>query len=288
MNQIITNNKQTAKPGRLKMNKLNFYWIDAFTTEKFGGNPAVVVLSQEPLSKQLMQSYAAEFNVSETAFVWPLVNTSGEQSKCYSLKWFTPVTEIELCGHATLASTYAACDFFGLSEITFSTASGEIKVSNQEGIIQMEMPRLDVEPLDKTAKDYELIISAINQNVVAIHKSKTKYLVELESEKSVLNTQPNLAVIESLERNGVIITAKSETTNHDFVSRFFAPKMGVDEDPVTGSAHCSLAPYWSQKLNKTEMIGAQLSQRGGEIAVKLTKDIVEMKGKCAMLFKGTN
>lgn len=288
MYQLITNNKRTAKLGRLKMNKLNFYWIDAFTTEKFGGNPAVVVLSQEPLPKQLMQSYAAEFNVSETAFVWPLDKKNGELGGEYSLKWFTPVTEIELCGHATLASTHAACDFFGLSKITFSTASGEIKVSNKQGIIQMVMPRLDVESLDKTSKDYELIISAIDQNIISIHKSKTKYLVELESEKCVVNTLPNLAVIESLERNGVIITAKAETTNHDFVSRFFAPKMGVNEDPVTGSAHCSLAPYWSQKLNKTEMVGAQLSQRGGEIAVKLTNHTVEMKGKCTLLFSGKN
>lgn len=288
MYQLITNNKRTAKLGRLKMNKLNFYWIDAFTTEKFGGNPAVVVLSQEPLPKQLMQSYAAEFNVSETAFVWLLDKKNGELGGEYSLKWFTPVTEIELCGHATLASTHAACDFFGLSKITFSTASGEIKVSNKQGIIQMVMPRLDVESLDKTSKDYELIISAIDQNIVAIHKSKTKYLVELESEKCVVNTLPNLAVIESLERNGVIITAKSEASNIDFVSRFFAPKMGVNEDPVTGSAHCSLAPYWSQKLNKTEMIGAQLSQRGGEIAIKLTNHTVEMKGKCTLLFSGKN
>ncbi len=286
MYQIIHDNKQTAKLGRLKMNKLNFYWIDAFTTAKFGGNPAVVVLSQEPLPKQLMQSYAAEFNVSESAFVWPL--EKDEEGNKYSLKWFTPVTEIELCGHATLASTHAACDFFGLSKITFSTASGEIKVSNKQGVIQMVMPRLDVDPLDKTAKDYELIISAIDQNIVAIHKSKTKYLVELETEKCVVNTVPNLTVIKSLERNGVIITAKSETTNHDFVSRFFAPKMGVNEDPVTGSAHCSLAPYWSQKLNKTEMVGAQLSQRGGEIAVKLTDNTVEMKGRCTMLFSGKN
>ncbi len=248
----------------------------------------MVVLSQEPLPESLMQGYAAEFNVSETAFVWPLEIENGEEGNEYSLRWFTPVTEIELCGHATLASTYAACDFYGLTQVIFSTASGKIKARNQNGNIEIVMPRLDVMPVDESSKDYKVILSAVNQEVISIHKSKTKYLVELATEKCVENASSNILAIKSLDRNGVIITAKAEGKAYDFVSRYFAPKMGVDEDPVTGSAHSSLAPFWSNRLGKLTMTGTQLSKRGGEIAVNLLSDSVLMKGQCVVLFSGTN
>ncbi len=268
------------------MNKLDFYWIDAFTTEQFGGNPAVVVLSQEPLPESLMQNYATEFNQSETAFVWPL--DKEEAGNKYSLRWFTPIAEIGLCGHATLASTFAASDLYGLTDIIFSTASGEIKASNHSGELEIIMPRLAVTPVDKATNAYEILTSAIDQEVISIHKSETNFLVELASEENVKEACPNISALMVLECVGVIITAKSDAKKHDFVSRYFAPKMGIDEDPVTGSAHSSLAPFWAPKLNKTHMVGAQLSQRGGQITVKLNSDSVAMQGKCKALFKGTN
>lgn len=276
------------------MNELQFYWIDAFTAEKFSGNPAVVVISETPLSASLMQSYASEFNVSETAFVWPLDKNNHKNSQTdknlFSLRWFTPVAEIGLCGHATLASTYAVCDFYGLTQVIFSTLSGEIKACRAGGDfeVEIEMPRLDVLQIDKTSHEYDLIASALNIDIISIHKSKTNFLVELATEASVKSAHPDMTALKTLECTGVIITAKSEAKNYDFVSRYFAPKIGIDEDPVTGSAHCSLAPFWFEKLDESIMTGLQISQRGGEIAVNLLSDFVLMKGKCITLFTGTN
>ncbi len=252
--------------------------VDAFTKVPFSGNPAGVCILEEPADETWMQAVAAEMNVAETAFLWPL--DSG-----FSLRWFTPITEVDLCGHATLASAFAIWESGLLSTAespVFSTRSGELRASWIDNRIVLDFPiegpedSIDPAPISK----------AINVAVVEASRNRFDFLAEVASEAEVRGIVPDLRAIAGLGCRGLIVTAPSDNPEFDFVSRFFAPVVGIDEDPVTGSAHCFLGPWWGQKLEKTEMVGYQASERGGIVGVEIHGDRVYLKGNAVTVFYG--
>lgn len=252
--------------------------IDAFTKVPFSGNPAGVCILDEPADETWMQAVAAEMNVAETAFLWPL--DSG-----FSLRWFTPTTEVDLCGHATLASAFAIWESGLLSTAespVFSTRSGELRASWIDNRIVLDFPiegpedSIDPAPISK----------AINAPVGEASRNRFDFLAEVASETEVRGVVPDLRAIAGLGCRGLIVTAPSDNPEFDFVSRFFAPVVGIDEDPVTGSAHCFLGPWWGQKLGKTEMVGYQASDRGGIVGVEIHGDRVYLKGNAVTVFYG--
>ena len=237
------------------MKKIKNYQVDAFTDKLFSGNPAGVCFLEEWLSDDLMQSIGMENNLAETAFVVP-------EGDHYMIRWFTPTVEVDLCGHATLASAYILFTKEGYSkkEIVFhSPRSGELKVSKQGETLFLNFPTDTITESDC----YLTIKNCIGIEPIEIFKGKTDFIAIVESEKVLTELSVNLNEISKLEARGLIVTAKGDEV--DFVSRFFAPQSGIDEDPVTGSAHTSLIPIWSKKLNKKEMTAKQLSKRSGEL-----------------------
>ena len=252
--------------------------IDAFTSEAFSGNPAGVCVLTEPADESWMQSVAAEMNVAETAFLWPI-------DEGFSLRWFTPTTEVDLCGHATLASAHALWEGGTLdpsSQAVFSTKSGILTANRDGDWIVLDFPseprQDDVEP--------EPIEAAIGVEVLVAIRNRFDFLAEVASEREVLELEPDLRAIRGLECRGLIITARSEDPAFDFVSRFFAPAVGVDEDPVTGSAHCFLAPYWAGKLGADVLTGYQASTRGGVVGIEMHGDRVKLKGQAVTVLDG--
>lgn len=253
---------------------MKIYQIDAFTDTIFKGNPAAVVPLESWLPDTVMQQIAAENNLAETAF---FVKENG----AYHIRWFTPAVEIELCGHATLASAYVLFQYLGYAEeeIRFNCMVGELLVKKEGDYITLNFPAdagVDVE-------DLTLLREKLGTDILHAKKGRTKYLAELASEEAVKNFMPDFQQLKQLDRQ-VIITAKGREL--DFVSRFFAPNSGVDEDPVTGSAHCVLIPYWSAKLNKTELAAMQLSARTGFLKCRFLGDRVEMSGQAACYLIG--
>lgn len=250
------------------------YQVDAFTNEVFGGNPAAVCPLDNWLPDDLMQKIAAENNLSETAFFVP-------KEGCYHLRWFTPTREVDLCGHATLATAHIIATELavGTREITFETKSGLLRVSCGEGSYTLDFPARPPELYADSAS----VAAAIGITPLAVLKA-TKMLAVLESEDQVLAAVPELGKVMALPSDGLIVTAPGK--KHDFVSRYFAPHCGIPEDPVTGSAHVVLAPYWSNRLGKKEMFARQVSQRGGELWVRDCGDRVLMRGTAALYLKG--
>ena len=259
--------------------KLTIYQVDAFTDKVFGGNPAAIIPLQNWLEEELMQKIAMENNVSETAFI-VATDDGGEAS--YHIRWFTPGLEIDLCGHATLASAYIIKTFLEphVQEITFTTQrAGALKTYIKEGVYTLDFPArmpLETKPPDLLAK------SLRNAPTVEVLKSRD-YFVVLPNEDAVRNMEPDFNAMKELN-TGVIITAKGHTS--DIVSRFFFPSGAVDEDPVTGSAHCNLVPYWSQKLGTAKIYAKQISQRGGELWCEYKGDRVLMSGHCVLYMQG--
>lgn len=258
--------------------KINLYQIDAFTDKLFGGNPAAVIPLKKWIPDDLMQKLAMENNLSETVFFVP----SASKDADYDIRWFTPVLEINLCGHATLASAFVI--FTILKEkkrsVTFSSKSGLLTVKKKKDMLLMDFPSWKPE---MTSEYPEGLKEALGVNeIVAVYKYRD-LLVELNKEEDVANAKPDFT---SLKKTGekVIITAPGKKV--DFVSRFFAPIAGIDEDPVTGSAHSQLIPFWSEKLNKKIMQAKQLSQRGGDIYCEQNGDRVVMGGSCVFYMKG--
>ena len=254
---------------------MRYYMVDAFADEIFSGNQAGVCVPDAPLDAVVMQSIAAENNLSETAFV---VKNGGR----YDLRWFTPSVEIELCGHATLATAFVLSTIYdtAASFFEFSTLSGILKVARVGDLLEMDFP---VRPLIDTAVTEEMS-RAVG---VPIRGAYGGYnlMLELADEETVKNLKPDIAAIERMkEYHGVIVTAKGESC--DFVSRFFAPNVGVDEDPVTGSSHTTLIPFWSKRLGKTEMIARQLSWRGGTLRCKDAGERVLIAGKACLYMTG--
>jgi PhzF family phenazine biosynthesis protein len=255
--------------------KLPIFQIDAFTSKTFSGNPAAVIPLEYWLDDGQLQAIAYENNLSETAF---FVNRDGY----YQLRWFTPQREVDLCGHATLASAYVIMNIIepNLKKITFGTRSGELIVKKKNDLFTMDFPAH--RPKVCTPPE-DLLLSLENKPKEIL--ASNYYLVVYEKEDEVRALHPYMAKLKELDRLAVIVTAPGDHV--DFVSRFFAPAVGIPEDPVTGSAHCTLIPYWAEKLGKKKMKARQVSQRGGEIFCELKDDRVIIAGTGVMYMEGT-
>lgn len=256
--------------------KLTIYQVDAFAEKVFQGNPAAVIPLEDWLEEDLMQKIAMENNLSETAF---FVKADAE----YHIRWFTPEFEIDLCGHATLASAYIIKNFVEphLAEVNFTTQkAGSLRAMARDGIYTLDFPARMPQPC-KTPR--QLFKSLNISTAVEVLKSRD-YFVVLPNEEAVKNAEPDFALIKELDSVGVIITAKGQSA--DVVSRCFYPGAGIPEDPVTGSAHCNIVPYWSDKLGKTKLFCKQLSPRGGDLHCELEGDRVLMSGKCVLFLEG--
>lgn len=249
--------------------------IDAFTAQAFRGNPAAVCLLDSERDSEWMQNVAAEMNLAETAFL--LRRDDGD----YSLRWFTPAIEVALCGHATLASAHALYEEHGLTSARFHTQSGVLTAERIENTIELDFPAI----LEERVDAQEGLLESLGITApVYVGRNKFDYLVEISSEAEVRALDPDHSRLRKISARGVIVTSRSR--EFDFVSRFFAPGSGIDEDPVTGSAHCCLAPYWAAKLGKESMIAYQASPRGGIVRVRLAGDRVKLTGEAVTVLRG--
>ncbi len=255
---------------------MKLYQVDAFTDTRFKGNPAAVCLLDEPRDDDWMQAVAGEMNLSETAFLLP-----GEER--YDLRWFTPSTEVDLCGHATLASAHTLWETGAVATgetIPFDTRSGILSASRSGEWIELDFPAT---PEEETSCNIDLE-RALGATPTYVGKSAFDFLVELPSEQVVRELEPDFIVVEHAAARGIIVTARASTDDYDFVSRFFAPQSGVAEDPVTGSSHCCLAPYWARRLGRDELVGYQASPRGGTVRVRLEGSRVILGGQAVTVF----
>lgn len=251
--------------------KLSMYQVDAFTDRVFSGNPAAVCPLEQWLPDRVLQCIASENNLAETAFFV-------KEGPVYRLRWFTPVAEVDLCGHATLASADVLFRVLGYQgdAIPFETRSGRLDVSLRDGVYSMDFPAAMPAPCP---------VSSVLVEALGVQPRETlkafDHVAVLETEEQVRSLVPNLLRLADLDLRGVIVTAQGDRTGADFVSRFFAPKLGINEDPVTGSAHCELTPYWALRLGRTEMRAEQLSPRGGTVLCELRGDRVALRGRAA-------
>jgi PhzF family phenazine biosynthesis protein len=254
--------------------KIPLYQIDAFASKVFAGNPAAVCPLDGWLEDALMQAVAMENNLSETAFFVPL-------DQGYHIRWFTPAAEVDLCGHATLASAYTIFTHIDSSknEVTFQSRSGPLTVAKQGDLLAMDFPAQPPSPCESSAP----LIKALGAKPLEVLRSED-YFVVFPSEQDVRGMDPDMGLLRKVDLRGVIVTAKGKKV--DFVSRFFAPKYGVNEDPVTGSAHCALIPYWSGKLGRKDLIAHQVSKRGGELFCKDRGDRVIIAGRAVSYMEG--
>ncbi len=252
------------------------FQIDAFTTRVFGGNPAAVMPMDRFLDDTTLQAIAAENNLAETAFLVP-------QGGDYRLRWFTPAVEVPLCGHATLASAAAVMQRLepGRRSVVFHSASGPLQVRQSGAHYIMDFPIRPSGPVAAPAG----LAEGLGVVPTDVHVNAFNYLVVIDGTHVLRSLAPDIAAIAGLDRDGVIVTARGDG-DYDFVSRYFAPAKGVPEDPVTGSAHCMLAPYWAKKLGKTAFRAFQASARGGEVICRLVGDRVELEGGCVFYLEG--
>lgn len=254
---------------------LTIYQVDAFTKEVFKGNPAAICPLENWLETELMQKIALENNLSETAFFV-------KKDDVYEIRWFTPTYEIDLCGHATLASAFVIFEILKLEtdKIKFhSHKSGELLVEKNGDRLTLDFPSRPVSPVEIP----EGLIEAIGKEPKEVLKARDYFLV-YETEQDVLDIKPDFTKLLKIDAHGFIVTAKGD--NSDFVSRFFAPEVGVFEDPVTGSAHCNLIPFWAERLGKNEMFARQISARGGELFCELKGNRVKIGGNAVLYLKG--
>jgi PhzF family phenazine biosynthesis protein len=265
-------------PGILGCMSVPIYVVDAFTSRPFAGNPAAVCLLSEPAGPEWMQRVAAEMKHAETAF---LVKSDDG----YDLRWFTPSTEVDLCGHATLASAHILWETGKLDihdPALFHTKSGLLTCTRHGYGIQMDFPAEPAGPVECEVRRCFGLRSA----PIFVGQNRMDLLVEIESEAAVRELAPDLPAIAELGTRGVIVTARSDRPEYDFVSRFFAPGAGVPEDPVTGSAHCCLGPYWAAKLGKSDLAGFQCSERGGSVRVAVRDSRVLLQGHAVTTLRG--
>ena len=276
---------------RSNKNGIPIYQVDAFTKEPFRGNPAAVCILRYPCEDNILQSIAAEMNLSETAFLRNLEEKPLKDSRLFSLRWFTPETEVPLCGHATLAT--AAVLFYDVdisaTEVSFETRSGTLTAKQEDDGILLDFPSHEVIPVDPEQDLLGAIGISCCKSVQFSRKMRT-LLIHLQDEEILRNLKPDFGRMKSIRTKekieGVIVTSKGHSP-YDFVSRFFAPWVGIDEDPVTGAAHTILGPYWSKILGKEEMLAYQASARGGELIVKVfSKDRVGLIGSAVIVSKG--
>ncbi|UCG27871.1 MAG: PhzF family phenazine biosynthesis protein [Bacteroidales bacterium] len=250
------------------------YQVDAFTDKLFGGNPAAVCPLSEWPDTSVMQNIATENNLSETAFFV-------KNDSFFHLRWFTPKVEVDLCGHATLASGHVLFNHLGHpgNEILFRSQSGPLKVLRNKDLLTLDFPASNYEPVSRT----ESLAKALGAKPSEVFKSRD-YLVLFPDEKTIVELQPELELLKKFDVLGIIVTAPGERS--DFVSRFFAPSVGINEDPVTGSAHTTLVPFWANKLRKNKLHAYQLSGRGGELFCELAGDRVHISGKAVTYLEG--
>jgi PhzF family phenazine biosynthesis protein len=261
--------------------KLPIFTVDAFTNEPFKGNPAAVCILKEEIPTSLMQSIAFELNLAETAFV-----LKEKDSDTFSLRWMTPNSEVDLCGHATLATSHTLWQQ-GICKISdvinYNTRSGLLTAKNENGKITLDFPAI---PQKKIEYPPELIDAIGGVVPKYVGMTKWNYIIELESERDIINLKPNFDIMLTLPGWGTIITAKADMNGYDFISRFFAPEKGIQEDPVTGSAHCALAPYWQSRLGKDSFLAYQASERGGTLEIKIEGDRVMLTGDAVTVISG--
>ncbi|KXS52491.1 MAG: phenazine biosynthesis protein, PhzF family [Marinobacter sp. T13-3] len=258
------------------------YQIDAFTSETFKGNPAAVMPLEAWLPEQQLQAIAQENNLSETAFVVPLPESD---SADFHIRWFTPTTEVPLCGHATLATAWVIFNKLGWSteRVRFTSKSGALAVARKpDGWLELDFPNLPFEQQPTPALITEALGEAPATTLYV--PNDTNYMVELTDESAVLDAAPDLRKLAQLGNQGLIVTAPGSEC--DFVSRYFAPGAGIDEDPVTGSIHSVLTPYWAEKLGKNTLYARQLSKRGGELRCELRGERVAIAGQAAFYMEG--
>lgn len=257
---------------------LRIVQVDAFTDTPFRGNPAAVCVVPEPQSDRWMQLVAREMNLSETAFL-------DRQQDGWSLRWFTPTVEVALCGHATLASAHVLWEDGHLAsaqQARFHTKSGLLTADRRGAWIDMDFPAKRADP----AMAPDGLAQALGVAPKHVGRNQFDYLVEVDSEEIVRHLTPDHTALAKLPVRGVIVTARASTPEFDFVSRFFAPGSGIPEDPVTGSAHCALGPFWGARLGKTEMLAYQASPRGGVVRLTLKSDRVLLGGQAVTVFRG--
>tara|TARA_R110002072_G_scaffold289831_4_gene457137 strand:+ start:1942 stop:2796 length:855 start_codon:yes stop_codon:yes gene_type:complete len=257
---------------------LRFWQVDAFTDRPFSGNSAAVCWLDEEVPDGWMQDVAAEMNLSETAFVQ-------RNGAAYRLRWFTPQVEVPLCGHATLASAHAlwAAGIHPMAEpIRFQTQSGVLTCEQVNGVIEMDFPVVPYEEVDPASD----LLAALGAPATYVGKTQYDHLVVIKDAETLRSLTPDFRKLKNFPTRGVMVTGPSDDPRFDFVSRFFAPSVGIDEDPVTGSAHCCLAPYWAKVLGKQEMTAFQASARGGILQVRVAGDRVILGGQAVMVLQG--
>ena len=260
---------------------MKFWTVDAFSHEIFHGNPAGVCVIEQFPEEDLMQKIATEINLSETAFVVP------KQHGHYDIRWFTPTTEVNLCGHATLASAHILWNDHAIAKefekIYFDSHSGILVAQKNQNSITLDFPAYEAELMSMP----DGLAEALGISPIAVSKAHDDYIVELHSTKAVRKLDPDIAKLKEINCRGIIVTASGDIADeYDFVSRFFAPRVGVDEDPVTGSAHCKLAPYWSARLNKNEFLAYQASKRGGVLKIRYEHERTYLTGEAVTAFAG--
>jgi PhzF family phenazine biosynthesis protein len=252
--------------------------VDAFTDRPFTGNPAAVCILSDLVDDWWMQDVAREMNLSETAFLLP-------HEEGFDLRWFTPTTEVELCGHATLASAHVLWEDGHLApdEVArFHTRSDLLLARRKGEWIEMDFPAEPAEPTDVPSQ----LAAALGVEPHWVGRNRLDLLVELQDEKEVRTLKPDLTALRTLLVRGVIVTSRAVSERFDFVSRYFAPRVGVDEDPVTGSAHCALAPFWSGRLDREELVGYQVSGRGGVVRTRVQGERVLLSGQAVTVMRG--
>jgi PhzF family phenazine biosynthesis protein len=255
-----------------------FTQVDAFTDRPFTGNPAAVCVLPSARDPYWMQQIASEMNLAETAFLV-------RRPDGFDLRWFTPGAEVDLCGHATLASAHALWEEGHLKsaeDARFYTRSGLLTATRRGEHIWLDFPSTPV----SSAAPPEGLEQAIGRKAVMAGRTVFDYVVELDSEAGLRSLAPDMTLLAGIPYRGVIVTAPSADTRYDFVSRFFAPGLGIPEDPVTGSAHCGLAPYWGRRLGKDKMVGYQVSPRGGTVLVRVDGDRVHLGGQAVTVLRG--
>ncbi|WP_223548132.1 PhzF family phenazine biosynthesis protein [Pseudomonas sp. A-B-19] len=255
--------------------QLEFHQVDAFSNQPFSGNPAMVYRLDTWLADELMQKIAAEHNLAETAFVV-------REGQGWHIRWFTPTTEVPLCGHATLASAYVLFEIYKepVERLDFTCKSGPLSVTREGAGLWLDFPAIAASPVNMIPE----IERALGVEAVEVLGSNELFVV-LESEQAVLDCKPDMVALAKLPWLGAIVTARG--SQHDFVSRYFAPAIGINEDPVTGSTHCLLIPYWSRRLGKSSLTAFQCSARGGELFCRLEGDRVKIGGNATLVASGT-
>ena len=261
------------------METLPIFQVDSFTSKPFKGNPAGVCLLKEQMSESWMQDVASEMNLSETAFLL-------EQKDGFNLRWFTPAVEVDLCGHATLASAHVLWEEGILKPedtARFFSRSGPLYARRKGSWIELDFPSDPSEPADEP----DGLSGALGAEPVHVERSRLGYLLELGSEDELVGLKPDFSRLNQITDCCIIVTCRDVSGEYDFLSRFFAPAFGIDEDPVTGAAHCTLAPYWGAKLGKHEMNGYQASARGGVVRVKPEGERVYLSGEAVTVLQGS-